>query len=125
MRSVTNDINEMIRRYDGLPKILQLQHRIDNWKGDDILAISTTLIHSGKLNKISKGHSQERMFYLFDKQLIYCKEDNLARGLKLKGRILLDSENVIRDLKDEEVSFNNVPLKNSWKIINDCKGNYP
>ena len=35
---------------------------------------STEFIHSGELHKISKGHSQERHFFLFDHQLVYCKK---------------------------------------------------
>lgn len=43
-------------------------------QGPDILERSTELIHSGELHKISKGHSQERHFFLFDRQLVYCKK---------------------------------------------------
>lgn len=35
------------------------------------------MIHSGELHKISKGRSQERHFFLFDHQLVYCKKVNL------------------------------------------------
>ena len=34
---------------------------------------SSEEIFSGDLHKISKGHSQERHFILFDHQLVYCK----------------------------------------------------
>ena len=43
-------------------------------QGDDILEMSTEMVHSGELHKISKGHSQERHFFLFDHQLVYCKK---------------------------------------------------
>ena len=43
-------------------------------QGPDILEKSTELIYSGELHKISKGHSQERHFFLFDRQLVYCKK---------------------------------------------------
>ena len=43
-------------------------------QGPDILERSTELVHSGELHKISKGHSQERHFFLFDRQLVYCKK---------------------------------------------------
>ena len=32
------------------------------------------MIHSESLHKISKGHSQERHFFLFDHQIVYCKK---------------------------------------------------
>ena len=120
MKGVTANINEKKRRIDNLPAILDLQHSIDNWTGGDILDASTTLLHSGKLYKISKGHSQERKFYLFDNLLFYCKEDAL-RTLKLKGRITLDGENIVQDIDDDELHYNNIPLKNAWKIINHAK----
>ncbi len=44
------------------------------YQGPDILETSTEMIHNGELHKISKGHSQERHFFLFDHQLIYCKK---------------------------------------------------
>ena len=34
---------------------------------------SSEEIFAGDLYKISKGHSQERHFTLFDHQLVYCK----------------------------------------------------
>ena len=39
-----------------------------------MLSRSTLLIHSGELHKISRGHSQERIFFLFDHQMVYCKK---------------------------------------------------
>lgn len=43
-------------------------------QGEDILGKSSELIHSGDLVKISKGHAQERHFFLFDHQMVYCKK---------------------------------------------------
>ena len=120
MKGVTANINEKKRRIDNLPAILDLQHSIDNWTGGDILDTATTLLQSGKLYKISKGHSQERKFYLFDNLLVYCKEDAL-RTLKLKGRITLNGENIVQDIDDDQLYYNNIPLKNAWKIINHVK----
>ena len=39
------------------------------------------MIHSSELHKISKGHSQERHFFLFDNQLIYCKKVTTALAI--------------------------------------------
>ena len=38
---------------------------------------SSELLYSGELHKISKGHSQERHFFLFDHQMVYCKKVSL------------------------------------------------
>ena len=43
-------------------------------QGEDVLEHSTDMLHSGELHKISKGRSQERHFFLFDHQLVYCKK---------------------------------------------------
>ena len=42
-------------------------------QGDHVVETSSEEIFSGDLQKISKGHSQERHFTLFDHQLVYCK----------------------------------------------------
>ncbi len=47
------------------------------FQGEDILATSSQMLRCGELHKISKGHSQERHFFLFDHQLIYCKKVRL------------------------------------------------
>ena len=77
------------------------------------------MIHSSELHKISKGHSQERHFFLFDNQLIYCKkvrdfpvpvaltlslsslQDAIGGRLSYKGRLSMDKCHVI-DLPDGE-----------------------
>jgi len=74
MKEVAMLINEHKRRMENIGKIGRWQATIENWKGDSILESSTEMVHSGELHKISKGHSQERHFFLFDHQLIYCKK---------------------------------------------------
>ena len=54
-------------------------------QGEDILETSTELIYSGELHKISKGHSQERHFFLFDHQIIYCKKVHVMQ-IRERGR---------------------------------------
>ena len=43
-------------------------------KGEDVLQRSSELIHSGDVIKTSKGGSQDRVMFLFDHQLMYCKK---------------------------------------------------
>ena len=44
--------------------------------GEDLLVRSSELIHSGELTRVTQpqAKSQQRMFFLFDHQLIYCKK---------------------------------------------------
>ena len=45
-------------------------------QGEDILSMSSDLIFSGELTKISppQCRSQQRMFFLFDHQMVFCKK---------------------------------------------------
>jgi len=43
-------------------------------KGEDVLQRCSELIHSGDVIKTSKGGSQDRVMFLFDHQLVYCKK---------------------------------------------------
>lgn len=45
-------------------------------QGEDVLSRSSELIFSGELTKLSQpqNKSQQRMFFLFDHQMIYCKK---------------------------------------------------
>ena len=47
------------------------------WQGLDVLDRSSELLYSEDLHKISKGHCQERHFFLFDHQMVYCKKVRL------------------------------------------------
>jgi len=45
-------------------------------QGEDVLSRSSDLIFSGELSKLSQpqAKSQQRMFFLFDHQMVYCKK---------------------------------------------------
>lgn len=45
-------------------------------QGEGLLARSSELIYSGELTRVTQpqARSQQRMFFLFDHQLIYCKK---------------------------------------------------
>lgn len=74
MREHCSVINEAKRRVEKLERIADLQNTIEGWEGSNVVDTCNELVREGILVKISAGNSQERMFYLFDNLLVYCKK---------------------------------------------------
>ncbi|MBN3321670.1 SPT13 protein, partial [Atractosteus spatula] len=117
MKNVACLINERKRRLESIDKIAHWQVSIVNWEGPDVLGRSSELIHCGDLTRISRqGKTQQRTFFLFDHQLIFCRKDILRRDmLYYKGRMDLDDMEVLdaEDGKDRDL---NVTVRNAFKL---------
>lgn len=120
MRNVTQQINERKRRLENIDKIAQWQASVLDWEGDDILDRSSELIYTGEMQWVYQpyGRQQQRVFFLFDHQLVLCKKDLIRRDiLYYKGRLDMDKYDVIEvdDGRDEDF---NVSVKNAFKLHN-------
>nr|KAG5708226.1 hypothetical protein BaRGS_021160 [Batillaria attramentaria] len=117
MKKIAKLVNERKRKMESIEKLASWQLLVDDWEGPDILEDSSELIYSGELNKINaNGWSQERYFFLFDHQLVYCKKDLLKKNsFGYKGRIIMDNSTVI-SISDGRDPQYNVTVRNAFKI---------
>uniref|UniRef100_A0A671T2T2 Spermatogenesis-associated protein 13-like n=1 Tax=Sinocyclocheilus anshuiensis TaxID=1608454 RepID=A0A671T2T2_9TELE len=92
MKNVASLINERKRRLESIDTIAHWQVAILHWAGEDVLTRSSELIHSGELTRIVRpGKTQQRSYFLFDHQLVFCKKDVLRRDLlHYRGRMDTD-----------------------------------
>ncbi|XP_034097207.1 phosphatidylinositol 3,4,5-trisphosphate-dependent Rac exchanger 2 protein, partial [Gymnodraco acuticeps] len=135
MKAVCSNINEAKRQMEKMEILEEWQSHIEGWEGSNITDTCTEMLMHGVLLKISAGNIQERIFFLFDKLLVYCKKKN--RRLKnsktaleaprflFRGRInteVMEVENVDDGTADYHSSGNIV--NNGWKIHNTAKNKW-
>ncbi|XP_036387766.1 phosphatidylinositol 3,4,5-trisphosphate-dependent Rac exchanger 1 protein-like [Megalops cyprinoides] len=139
MKAVCSNINETKRQMEKLEALEQLQSHIEGWEGTNLTDICTELLLHGNLLKISAGNIQERVFFLFDNLLVYCKRKSRVAGKKsvkrtksingplyvFRGRInteVMEVENVEDGTADYH--SNNYTVTNGWKIHNTAKNKW-
>lgn len=86
-------------------------------QGPDVLERSSELIHSGELTRaVRQSKMQQRSFFLFDHQLVFCKKDVLRRDLlHYRGRLDMDKTEVldVPDGRDPDLGLN---LRNALRL---------
>ncbi|GAA6217327.1 spermatogenesis-associated protein 13-like isoform X1 [Lates japonicus] len=117
MKNVASLINERKRRLESVDTIAHWQVAILHWEGPDVLERSSELIHSGELTRIVRqGKMQQRSFFLFDHQLVFCKKDVLRRDLlHYRGRLDMDQTEVV-DLPDGRDPDLGLTLRNALRL---------
>ncbi|XP_037549895.1 spermatogenesis-associated protein 13 [Nematolebias whitei] len=117
MKNVASLINERKRRLESIDTIAHWQVAILHWEGPDVLERSSELIHSGELTRVVRqGKMQQRSFFLFDHQLVYCKKDVLRRDLlHYRGRLDMDQVEVV-DVPDGWDSDLGLTLRNALRL---------
>ncbi|XP_074549470.1 spermatogenesis-associated protein 13 isoform X1 [Halichoeres trimaculatus] len=119
MKNVASLINERKRRLESIDTIAHWQVAIQRWEGSNVLERSSELIHSGELTRVVRqGKMQQRSFFLFDHQLVFCKKDVLRRDLlHYRGRLDMDQTEVL-DVPDGRDSDLGLTLRNALRLRN-------
>ncbi|XP_063244389.1 rho guanine nucleotide exchange factor 4 isoform X2 [Bacillus rossius redtenbacheri] len=122
MRDVAVLINERKRRMESLEKLAAWQQRVEGWEGEDLIEVSSQLIHQGEVVRVTTGMWTSNItLFLFDHQLVYCKKDILKRNTYVyKGRIDLDTSEVV-DVPDGKDSQLGTSARHGLKVYSRAR----
>uniref|UniRef100_A0A8C7SZY3 Phosphatidylinositol 3,4,5-trisphosphate-dependent Rac exchanger 2 protein n=1 Tax=Oncorhynchus mykiss TaxID=8022 RepID=A0A8C7SZY3_ONCMY len=135
MKAVCSSINEAKRQMEKLEVLEEWQSHIEGWEGSNITDTCTEMLMHGVLLKISAGNIQERIFFLFDNLLVYCKKKNrwdrtnsALRGNNNNnsaylGRVLSVLCLCVSWFAADYHSSGNI-VNNGWKIHNTAKNKW-
>ena len=112
IQNATKLVNEQKKEFESYVKMLEIHETIDHLpKGFQLITPNRMFIMESTMDKISKGKTQERHFYLFNDLILYGKESVLkSTKIQCKGKIPLDSL-LVRDLMDTESQ------KNAFELV--------
>ncbi|XP_045852780.1 phosphatidylinositol 3,4,5-trisphosphate-dependent Rac exchanger 2 protein-like [Meles meles] len=100
MKAVYPNINEAKRQMEKLEVLEEWQSHIEGWEGSKIADTCTEMLMCGVLLKISSGNIQERVFFLFDHLLVYCKRKHrfkIRNGARHLGNDLRTGRETLQD----------------------------
>uniref|UniRef100_A0A1X7VB84 Uncharacterized protein n=1 Tax=Amphimedon queenslandica TaxID=400682 RepID=A0A1X7VB84_AMPQE len=132
MRILCSVINEAKRRVERLEAIAEWQETIEGWEGSPVVDTCSELVKEGSLIKISAGNMQERVFFLYDGLLVYCKRaasfslrTKAEKTLIFKGRIPVANIEV-ENIEDGSADCHTYgyTVKNGWKMRNLAKNKW-
>uniref|UniRef100_A0A4W4GA93 Phosphatidylinositol 3,4,5-trisphosphate-dependent Rac exchanger 1 protein n=1 Tax=Electrophorus electricus TaxID=8005 RepID=A0A4W4GA93_ELEEL len=132
MKEVCSNINETKRQMEKMEALEQLQSHIEGWEGTNLTDICTELLLHGNLLKISAGNIQERVFFLFDNLLVYCKRKSRLRTKSINGPLYVFRGRIntevmeVENVEDGTADYhsNNYTVTNGWKIHNTAKNKW-
>lgn len=87
-------------------------------QGTNLTDICTELLLHGNLLKISAGNIQERVFFLFDNLLVYCKRKSRWEGADLPST--RGNKKAFQKYLDQQTTGNKSDLGNRRKCAHSC-----
>ena len=112
IQAATMQVNERKKEFESYVKMLELQNNLEHLpRSFQLITPSRVFIREAVMDKISKGKTQERHFFLFSDLILYASKSVLKSSkMQMKGKIPLDRL-LVRDIMDNE------SLKNAFELV--------